>query len=95
MLIPQGRMFSQRARARASLCRLDRMLIEEPKGHPSYQARVAVIKADQPSRNSLDRSLPSLPIVLGVPSEGCGEIWVAAAAADRVLAEIDPALPIG
>ncbi len=37
-------MFSQRARARASLCRLDRMLIEEPKGHPSYQARVAVSK---------------------------------------------------
>ena len=44
MLIPQGRMFSQRARARASLCRLDRMLIDEPKGHPSYQARVAVSK---------------------------------------------------
>ena len=37
-------MFSQRARARASLCRLDRMLIDEPKGHPSYQARVAASK---------------------------------------------------
>ena len=34
-------MFSYRTMAQASQCQLDRMLVEDPKGHLSYQAKVA------------------------------------------------------
>ena len=35
--------------------------------------------ADQPSRSGLDKSLPLLPLALGVPPEGFGEFRVAPA----------------